>query len=65
METYYLEEKQNINSQRDGEYFEAASLDDAKKIAKEMQSFQGTILDLILHGKTVAYTDENGLWTDV
>ena len=65
METYNLQEKQNINSYREGEDFKAESLKDAKDKASQMQYFQGTILDLRLFGKTVAYTDDSGVWTDV
>jgi len=65
MEIYNLQEKQNINSTRDGEDFEAVNLKEAKKIAEKMQVFQGTVLDLTLYGKTVAFTDENGKWTEV
>ena len=44
MKLYYITEKQNANSAREGYHAEANSLIEAKKIATKNQMFQGTIL---------------------
>lgn len=64
MTTYKMTEKQNINSTRESETFEAKSLTSAKRKASAKQCFFGTIIELEAHGGTVAVKEKNGKWSD-
>lgn len=65
MNTYKMTEKENFNSERKGEFFEAKTLTAAKVKASKMQCFEGTIIELENEqGETVAVKEKSGKWIE-
>jgi len=63
MNTYYVTEKQNINSTREAEKIQAKDLTHAKRKASRMQAFHGTVLEIEdSSGATVAVKYSDGKW---
>jgi hypothetical protein len=66
MQTYMFYEQQNQNSHREGSKIKAMSLRGAKRIAKNQQCFERTILKIESEsGEVLAICDEFGVWEDI
>ncbi len=64
MNLYYITEKQNINSVRDGYHLECDSLLQAKKGATKRQVFQNTVLTIEYLGQVLS-VKTGKKWVDV
>jgi len=64
MNLYYITEKQNVNSVRDGYHLECASLLQAKKEATKRQMFRNTVLT-VEHLGQVLSVKTGKKWVDV
>lgn len=65
MATYIITEKQNLQSHREGEKIQAKSLTAAKRKARAMQCFFGTVLTIESEaGHMLAHTKDGQSWVN-
>lgn len=64
MSTYYITEKQGLNSQRTSVQIEAGTLAEAKRQASRMQMFEGTVMVIAAENGAELAHKTNGKWVD-